>query len=65
MQLERQADIIANIKKSKKEILEKQTFGRKLALNISDPKTDLEAHLSGEKLQPQNFDRFEREQRYH
>ena len=28
VQLERQADIIANIKKSKAEILEKQSFGR-------------------------------------
>ena len=45
VQLERQADIIQNIKNAKKDILEKQTFGRQLALNITDPNADLQSHL--------------------
>ena len=45
-QLNRQADINRNIKEFKQTIVEKQKEGRKLALNIADPRVELEEHLA-------------------
>ena len=53
-QLERQSEIIQNIKVAKKDILEKQNMGRQLALNVAYRKTDIEDHrASTETASPQ------------
>ena len=45
-QLERQADIIQAIKVAKQDIVEKQSTGRQLALNVADPNAvELKTHM--------------------
>lgn len=48
-QLERQAGIIANISGMKKKIIDKQTEGRELAVNVADENLTLEKHLENKK----------------
>ena len=46
-QLEKQHEIKANIAKVKKEIIQKQSDGLKLALNVSRKKAELGKHIEG------------------
>lgn len=45
-QLQKQSDIIESIKTVKKDILQKQSVGRQLALNVADTNANLEEHLA-------------------
>jgi len=64
-QLERQSEIIQNIKVAKKDILEKQSMGRQLALNVAYRKTDVEEHRASTQTASPNVASLEKEQRYH
>lgn len=48
-QLERQGEIIENIKQAKENLLEKQSAGRNLALKVGYPGSSLAEHLEADK----------------
>ena len=65
-QLERQADIIQAIKVAKQDIVEKQSTGRQLALNVADPNAiELKTHMESRQIDVSaQASLFERQQRY-
>lgn len=64
--MERQGEIIENIKRSKGNLLEKQNVGRDLAVKVAYPESSLAEHLQADKteIQPE-VGLLEKQQRYH
>ena len=50
-QLERQSEIIENIRLAKETIVEKQSTGRQLAINVSDEQARLDKHMNSPALE--------------
>lgn len=64
-QLERQGEVIENIKRTKESLLEKQSTGRDLAVKINYPGATLSEHLQADKSAAQpEVGLLEKQQRY-